>query len=526
MLKYLKYSFLTLIFLSISKIIKDSISAKSLKLNDNDDTFKYYNNYDFMLNYNIIQYSSYIMKHEENLKIQSIIHTNDKKLSNVFFCIIKSVKLNITIEVPSTSVISFAEPQSKQVTCDYKDAKNMSLNELLIAIVRKDDYGIKMTNNSWPKFMINFQKPKIVNVLKNKIHQVALCVQFVYKKTDSFTDWVKIQKDVGIAEIVLHDSTDERDLYKHIDFKFVDIRPYNVGFQDICRTDRLNFIHMRDMLAIFNQACLDFFNNEFKDKYELRGKHDHMSSNDCYLTMKEKYEFVAVYDLDETIFPRRISNETDDANSICDNSIGHCKYNSFGNNIYDYINELIDKNYYDHDKNKLRSIVFSNAFYLPTQDFEIEIMKKLKEIVDYKDQKFPVKLVFKNFPYFRVRKEDLEYVKVLISNFNSLKCLNTNDTKYISKDFNRFLFHVTDINDRWPKSIHYTNNVKSVFTHYSMDKFRFPKDNTEYFVNPNHGVLSHFRKSVSNLEVKRMKNLSIDLDYAKYLMNFACLMSL
>ena len=280
MLKYIKFVFLivlSLLVLKISKIYLNRILFKSIK-NNKYEVFKYYKNHEFMLNNNVIQYSSYLIIGDiKIIKIQSIIHVNYnsiKRKEDYFVCIVKSIKNNNTQELNATLVIHLAEPESKQVTCFLKIEKTIDLNELFVAIVRKDAYN----DNSVQFKLINFQKPKVVNVLKKKIPKVGLCVQFVYKTPNFIHNWLRMQKDVGIAEIVLYDSTEKRDLHKYIDAYFVEVRPYNVDLNDICRIDRLNF-NDNDSLNIFNKNCIDFHNREFSQKYYLRGKHDHMSSN-------------------------------------------------------------------------------------------------------------------------------------------------------------------------------------------------------------------------------------------------------
>ena len=234
--------------------------------------------------------------------------------------------------------------------------------------------------------------------------------------------------------------------------------------------------------------------------------------------MKEKYEYVAIYDLDETILTRKTTDDTKNGTG-CYDTASNCKSNKTLINIYDYIKELIDKNY-KKDKTKLRSVIFRNAFYLPPEFSGINLIENLKSLINNK--KYPTQLIIKSFEfYLQIEEKNIEHINKLINYFNNLNCLNLNAKV---NNFDRIFYYITDIKDRWPKSIHYTDNVKAVFSHYSLDKFMSPKKNLEYLVDEKHGFLSHFRHNSINEDkiVGSIMDLNIDFDYVKYLMNFLC----
>jgi hypothetical protein len=489
-------------------------------------TIKYYENYVFMLNRNVIQYSSYLIsdKSINTLKIQSIIHVNYQYISNstnIFACKIKSIKTNYTAVFRASEVIELAEPESKKITCKIQLMENIDLNELVIAVVRKGDFGD--SKPSFPKYMLNFQIPKIINVLKNKIPQVGLCVQFVYNKPEMFESWLKIQNDIGIAEIVLHDSTDDRSLNNYVDSKYVEIRPYNINYTDICRKDLLNF-NDQDSLNIYLKTCNIFFDREFADKYALRGKHDHMSSNDCYITMSQKYEFVALYDLDEVIYTRSLNSQNMTLVESCKNSSSICQLKPFSMKIYDYLNKLIEN---EEDKNKLSAIVFDHAFYLLSYDMEIKLMDNLKNFILNGTQKYPSKIFLEYKSQlvheFIIEKTDLDYIKNLINLHDTLSCLykdSIDNITTINHDLKRFLYYVTELDERFPKSIHYTNNVQAVFTHFPLVA---TPDSVEFVPNYINGhVLSHYRKEMPDSYEKVFKGtirkLNVDFEYSLYLL--------
>jgi hypothetical protein len=60
-----------------------------------------------------------------------------------------------------------------------------------------------------------------------------------------------------------------------------------------------------------------------------------LSVNDCYTVMKQKYEFIAHFDLDEMIFPRNFTNTEDFYEKseyfTCNNVSKICNANVFTN---------------------------------------------------------------------------------------------------------------------------------------------------------------------------------------------------
>ena len=151
------------------------------------------------------------------------------------------------------------------------------------------------------------------------------------KNFDSFEDWIKIQKIIGIKYIVIYNSINKR-VNKH-NF-YVKIRPYNLDLRkDFCFTENEN-------------------NNKWYDKIcEISKHHDAVienkntffqiiTKNDCYLTMRLKHEFVTLHETNEIIFPIEFKSPNSKGYS-CEISRKYCSLNNFPTNIYDFIRKII-----------------------------------------------------------------------------------------------------------------------------------------------------------------------------------------
>ena len=141
---------------------------------------KFYENYEFILNNNVLQYSSYILIDKANLIVivESIIHVNFHRIQhfsgiNIFSCLLKSIKSNRTKTIKHTSEYNLASSESRKIACNFKIDEKEDIYEYLVAIVRDGDFEGQNHTDMLPDFMIKFQKPTIINVESPRLKSVG-----------------------------------------------------------------------------------------------------------------------------------------------------------------------------------------------------------------------------------------------------------------------------------------------------------------------------------------------------------------
>ena len=119
--------------------------------------------------------------------------------------------------------------------------------------------------------------------------------------------------------------------------------------------------------------------------------------------------------------------------------------------------------------------------------------------------------------FFLIYPQDYDYVKQLYDTFSQIQCIHESVSiqtdKSLDSIFKRFLVLATTRDHHMGKSIHNTDNVDAVFTHYSSNVKTGSKS---IDVNINDGVLSHFRNDLYFLarQLKSsIRNLKIDIEY-------------
>jgi hypothetical protein len=408
----------------------------------------------------------------------------------------------------------------------------MAIAVILETDYTDDDVGTMQPANKFSYRMINFQKPMHIVRKSEKKKAIAQCVHFSYSITEkgliSIIKWLGLQKRIGIDKIVIYDSNGDnlfRQINAQFDGYFVEIRPYHIQKDDMCHLHKRDNMTSEHLQAAYDQ-CLKLYYKHFSSPVAVsvnRWKHQAITANDCYRTLSKTHEYVSMYDFDEIILPRQynMSNFEEARDPFnCDRLNSICTLNKMPSNLYDYITNLV-KRRFDKPITKLNSIVFKHGAYL-AQTFSIQdFFSRIKGIlIDPNSVTYPVKLklsLILNYGHsFEITQTDLDYLKYLHETYTSLKCLYDRHfflKKNFDEDFARFVYFTTNKDHQMGKCIHYTNNVKLIFTHYPIS---MASDTHSLEVERHENIVSHFRQEYYALArnlVSSINNVGVDVEY-------------
>ena len=533
----------------------NSKSKEEYRLSITNVSFQksFFKNYHWMFNNNVMQYSSYIFLNQESrsVSIKGLISVNWDSLSDEefsssdFFCSIMSIKTSKYIEIPATDIIHLIHRKPKIIECNFDKLDLINIDDISVAIIRYDDFDNSISSSIsskkrrvLPYFMVNYQIPSIKKVPNEKINNIAICVQFTYNLSPFIYDWVKIHEKLEVKQIVIYDSIINDSLTKYIENnnlnKIVEVRPYFFYENKTCSLKRLHWYKNNEFNnfddVVYKDICFSFANNVKFDlnNFDSRLIHEDLSANDCYLTERNKFEFVALYDYDEFIFPRRFdSNEyLKDINSCNDPKI--CSKDLYTSSLYEYIIKLHAHNTNDNISN-LSSIYFDAGLYLHLDyniyNFVFKLFDNIKE-KNLLNETINLSLDNKTDHQILINQIDIEYVEELVKKWNINLCLSK---KFDSKKniniypvLSRFIYLILEVKEniqRPFKCVHYTNNVITIYTH---ERFHYAGNTHEIIANIDSGhFLSHFRQD-STEHIQRNINssitkLRIDFEYMNFL---------
>ena len=358
---------------------------------------------------------------------------------------------------------------------------------------------------------------------------------------------------------------------------FIKFRPFNLDLrQDFCRFDLLNTDDAVEK-KLFREICdiakqHDSIITNKQEFFRL------LASNDCYLTLKQKYEFVAFYDTDEVIFPTNFEKSSNKSYYSCEINEKLCRLNPFSTNIYDFVENLIAMEF-KGSKTEISSLNILNTNYL-TSHLAYNLMNSLKEkvsvIQNYQqinNESFSIDNIYisennnssqifndsdsidknsfasnndssrqinnNSFPisvflplkqkfgheFVMNNEDDYDHVLSLIELYKKVDCLNeTFSNNTISDDFNKFLYFITDTTERLPRSIYYSVNQEIV----SIVKLKPIYDSLETSIDVKYfnAKVSHFGGTFENsfnaIHQGSIQNLNIDLEYLLFVMKYQC----
>ncbi len=378
----------------------------------------YSKNYEYVINNNVAQYSSYIIEETDDpwYRIEVFAILNDGHRTNYggkenFKCILtisgNSFELDV-IDMPK----QFRDKESKKFIFklykkELKSGQNVfNLNDSKVAVIWKPDFDHQLEFNELKTLddknnkkrlvlsysLIKYQIPTILKPVEPRLPSISFCVHYVYRLPSQLKKWVDIHLNLGAGEIVIYDSTVNNKVEKFVKFNYgeksrITVRPYEISINNIC-SEKILFKQYKYIdLSNSNkrklvELCKQMFGNEFRNKYDLRFQHEQVTANDCLTVLQNKYEFIGYHDLDEFIFPRNFKKIQKLYSSYpvaqCNNISTICKFDSFkqafnpddsrnyqeGNYLYNYIQYLIEFYGNSRDLTKLRSIYFKHVGYL------------------------------------------------------------------------------------------------------------------------------------------------------------------
>ena len=498
--------------------------------NEGGLVLKNYKKNEWMLNNRVYQYSSHVfIQNDKPIQIDSIIMTttelNETYVKSYLRCVIKSTATDKEIQFKITFVINFIY-NIKRVKCDV-DRNIFHFQEFSVAIIDLMD-----VNNQSLEVMNNFQLPNIIHKPFKKLPEVVHCVHYTFdlKVNDAkkIQQWLEIQRNIGIKKIILYTSNIDRlvehEISRIYDKSFVEIRPYSIHYEAICDPRRLHAYRKigLEKYQKMKDNCEYAYHKSFSNPHANttnRWKHQKISSNDCYTTFENVFEFVTYYDFDEIIFPRSKTFDQISFENLSCKSRSFCQYmTEFRKqklNLYSYLKAIMQKQ--TNNSENVASIYFENGFYLEPNYYVEKLLNALKDLVRENStsntmKKLFLKLSHNDGHYFLIKKEDYNHIKSLYDAYTNISCIH----KKLDQSFKRFIFFVTNIEHQLGKSVFYTNNVYAVHTHFPLV---YKKDALELKVNKNDGILTHFRNNFyknANEYSSSIINLKIDAEYYMY----------
>jgi hypothetical protein len=557
----------------IEDLQTDIQSEENLKTQKAINLQELYATHSWMFNNRVYQYSSNLLvENGKPVRVESMILSRGEFKENAvkkdFRCVIKSIKGGDKVEkeiyLKVTRVFIFVS-NTKRVKCDIDRDVYIDYDDIAVAIINTSDYKLSSMNFTendiksnffkLPKNMLHYQKPRIIKVPIVKKTEVSHCVHYTYgiaqQDIEKIDKWLEFQKKIGVTKIVFYDANAhtllEESFQEKYDNNFLEIRPYQIHFEAICNLTRLNYYKQIDLIRyqVMKDQCEDAFYNVFNNPIfsaKNRWNHQKITSNDCYSSLENVYEFVSYYDFDEIIFPRMnglgndsssLSAETCEINKLCDMATNLNNNNT--QNLYSYFKTLVLR-HLDSFK-KLGSLYFTNGFYLEPSYYVNKLMTDLHEVMiknkTYFHQpvnsvknaalKVHLNLKHKYGHFFTILPQDLDYIKKLYDSYLHMKCIFENYNQRLDANFDssfkRFLFLATNNKHQMGKSVHFTDNVDAVFTHYAT--IMKPGSKT-LNLKIDEGVLSHFRNDLFHLARQlnsSITNLKIDSEYYMHLVS-------
>ena len=524
---YLYYTFITLVILTVATILLLTFKSGNNKyFYYNEGDIQSYTNHKWMYNVNIFQYSTYlIIVTDSTWRVEMLIMIHEL-VDNDLTCLLQTKSDSQRVELKIIETYRLVLDHIYKIVC-LVDLKH-DLKDVAFAVINKNDF------KEMPMSMFNYQNAKIIHEQNPRLKKVGVCVNYVPNVYAGIYNWVQMHENFGVAEIAMHDASESQALKKLIypKFKsdFVDIRDYNLDI--VCETEQIALIVSMhpEYEKSYKLNCLKFRQNRLLSN---DGGNNHLSVNDCYASLSYKYEFVTLYDLDELVIPRS-HNIMDIVESneafACADINKSCKYKPIVN-YYDYLKGII-KTELQVDISRLRSIAFHHSAYLLPNNIQNSLMANLKEIavkIKSGNRQFPMILKTSvdslTFAHeFTINEWDKDYALYFSNIYDEITCIFDKKIKIKSKNlanqWMRYIYFHTHYDQRFPKSVHYTMNVKGLFTH---DAAYFTKDSLIINANKTNGHMnSHFRGDLSGFtrqaKSSSIRNIGIDFDYVLFLL--------
>jgi hypothetical protein len=159
------------------KFIEKSVrNYSNFILNEN-----FYENHNWMFNFNLIQYSSYFIVENQVIKqIESMVYVESHKLeSENLKCLLVSTYFKKVFIIEPSIIYKTKQLDIRKVICKIYNSVGINKNDRIgIAIINKNDFNFDK-NDMNPIEMINYQIPSYIYVREPRLPQVAMCVQYI-----------------------------------------------------------------------------------------------------------------------------------------------------------------------------------------------------------------------------------------------------------------------------------------------------------------------------------------------------------
>jgi hypothetical protein len=588
---YLKYIFTILVTISVIKFLKiQNLLTNELSIRHINNTINYSQNYKYVVNNNIAQYSSYILIDEDefnrNLTYTIVVlvqynfeNVKDFGTKENFSCLIRSITDDKIMEIEAFHKPLMYDKEAGKLVFKFKSIERNDVEKMVIAVIWKPDYNktinlneflnrfdeINSNNRVLPFDLIKYQIPTIIESVNSRLPSVGLCVHYTYEMPNYIINWIENNLLFGFGIIMFYDGTNGGELTIKIRNHFGEnnklvIKPYNMTFDSLCSPsvlfNQFEHLNLNDKIRKYlSDSCQNLFNKNFKDPFAFRSFHEQVTVNDCLTVLKEQYEFIANFDLDEFIFPRNYKNYEDfyekNATYSCDRVDKICQlkvfYNSFKpeisdgtnkNYFYNYLMEIIQKEKKATEKiSEMGSIYFLDSPFLIPDSQEKDLIENLGSIVkvDKELLSFPYKfnLGFHNLTLgktsrivthtFIIEREDFSYVEYLYNNYKTfISCIYNRyliKSSKINSNLARYLYYTAEPEERPSKVIYYYKHVNTIFIHRPID---FNESAWNIHVPYTSGHISHFRYSLTRLfkwnSTGSIRKLNIDFEYVFFLL--------
>jgi hypothetical protein len=432
----------------------------------------------WVINNKIVQYSSYLIKLDNNkFHIEAlIIHSTSTPINKNMKCLIRYYQNGFLI-TPITNTVHITTSSDYGIIYQTKiicDLPNDNLKNINIAVIDSNDFE--------RIDQVIFQTPTFIDATLPKLQQVAHCGHMVRGiNRESFYTWIKLQRMIGINRMKFY-SIDKSTPIDQFDTN-IEIIDYDVDFSKVCGD-----------CPSRNSACELIYDMYFKRIHhpQTLRLHEKLQANDCYLSLKYNYEFITNYDLDEIIYPRGPSKPS--AQLDCDKI--NCN-ESNNMSIYNYAVGLFE------NRQKITSLTFENVHFFKLNRFFHTFFSSIDitNIPADDTQRFIPLLIDdtnKQLEYlkFIYQPEDLDSLSMLLKQYNSTKCLITEDK---SNQFDRLMYAKLDIKTGGSiLSTKYIEQLKSA---------TLPIEN---------GFIGHFRDepfSYFQSSTLHVSSIGFDLDY-------------
>ena len=409
-----------------------------------------------------------------------------------------------------------------------------NLHRIKVFIFVKDSLRNAITNTPMEL------KLKYLNREKKK--SAILCAKCLYLNANEYRYlnwWIELNQRAGYEKIVLCNQSLESN-HKNI---------YPIGFSEIIQS-------YGDFIELEQLECIPNFNEDIKhyaqyyDSFKMLKMNGHFNGllvetiniivlGECYLNNIDKYEYIGVFDNDETVLPKLSNQFTSISKSIkliksyknenfkqSPNLMSDEKCNRFNQSthyIYTFLKDIEKRQQMNG-----RSFYFKQG-YLISFKMSLHI---LDQISDYlKKYSFngtrllinvthnegsPSQFKFNKLMLTIADKEEYDYSMGLVNIVNLvIKPFLEEKKEIIHKYADRFARFFIYLNNRdsLGKTIHSTRSTLDFSVHQPISYLKNEKIEYSEIANEN-GYLSHFRKTfLKNFETMSVNDLHLDLNY-------------